>query len=240
MAEALAERILTGDYPPGTVIPPEAELLAEFGVSRTVLREAFQVLGAKGMIRSRPRIGTTVTDPLHWNYLDREVLRWRQKVVEPRVIIGELFGLRRMIEPAAAGMAAEHIDAQALETLQHAVFAMARGNGERTPETTAADVSFHRILLMSSGNRLLSGFGAVIEEALRSSIWIGSDPANRLPVALDLHIAVFEAVRAGEGARAYEAMASLLDVTAGILESAGYPCELPAYLRGGLWPPEKS
>lgn len=232
VAEALAARILRGEYPAGEAIPPEGQLLSEFGVSRTCMREALQVLGAKGLVVSKPRVGTTVAEPIYWNYLDADVLRWRQGVVSRDVLVPELFALRRMIEPEAAALAAANIDDRSLTALQEAIFKMARGNGERTPGTIEADVSFHRILLAASGNVLLSGFGAVVEEALRTSIWITSDPENREPFALDMHIAVYEAVREGRSAAAHARMTALLDATADVLKRAGFDCESRIHPKG--------
>ena len=167
VAEALAGRILKGEYPAGGLLPPEADLLAEFDVSRTCMREALQVLGAKGLVVSKPRIGTTVAEPLYWNFLDADVLRWRQQFVSRDVLVPQLFAMRRLIEPEAAALAAANIDEKGLAALQAALLDMARGNGDRTAETIKADVAFHRILLAASGNILMSGFGAVVEEALR-------------------------------------------------------------------------
>ncbi len=224
VAEAIAGRILRGDYPPGGLLPPEAELLAEFGVSRTCMREALQVLGAKGLVVSKTRIGTTVAERLYWNFLDADVLRWRQKSVSRDVLVPQLFAMRRLIEPEAAALAATNIDAKALDSLQKALLDMARGNGDRTAETIEADVAFHRILLAASGNILMSGFGAVVEEALRTSIWISSDPENRVPLALDMHIGVFDAVSDGDAPAAFRRMTMLLDATAEVLERAGFDC----------------
>jgi DNA-binding FadR family transcriptional regulator len=132
--------------------------------------------------------------------------------------------MRRLIEPKAASLAARNIDTRSLAALRQAVFDMARNNGARTAQTTEADVAFHRILLAASGNTLMSGFGAVVEEALRASIWITSDPANSAPFALDMHIAVFEAVSAGDSAAAQQRMTALLDTTAEALRRAGFDC----------------
>ncbi len=224
VAEALAGRILKGEYAPGQLLPPEADLLSEFAVSRTCMREALQVLGAKGLVTSKPRIGTTVREPLYWNFLDADVLRWRQQFVSRDVLVPQLFAMRRLIEPEAAALAAANIGEAAMASLQATVLDMARGNGDRTAETIEADVAFHRILLAASGNMLMSGFGAVVEEALRTSIWISSDPENRAPFALDMHIGVFEAVRDGDGPEAYRRMTMLLDATAEVLGRAGFDC----------------
>lgn len=60
LAEKLAQRILKGDYAPGTILPGEIELGEQYGVSRTAVREAVKTLTAKGMVLPRPRIGTRV------------------------------------------------------------------------------------------------------------------------------------------------------------------------------------
>jgi DNA-binding FadR family transcriptional regulator len=59
LAEKLAQKILTGEYQPESILPGEMELGEQFGVSRTAVREAVKTLTAKGML-PRPRIGTRV------------------------------------------------------------------------------------------------------------------------------------------------------------------------------------
>lgn len=222
VAEALALRILGGEYPPGRPLPNETALLSEFGVSRTCLREALQMLSAKGLVRSRPKLGTFVRDEHDWNFLDADILRLRQKVVPRPVFLRELFAVRRMVEPESAALSAIHATPAMLARLQAAIQAMARGGGARTEETIEADVTFHRLLLAASGNALLSGLGACIEEALRGSIEISSHPDVGSPFALDKHVAVFEAVRNRNPFAARKAMIAVLNMTAQSLEQAGY------------------
>jgi DNA-binding FadR family transcriptional regulator len=222
VAEALACRILGGGYPPSTPLPHEAKLLAEFGVSRTCLREALQMLAAKGLVRSRPKLGTFVREEHDWNFLDADLLRWRQHVVSAPVFLRELFAVRRMVEPETAALAASNATPEMLSRLQTAVLEMARGNGARTDQTMEADVSFHRLLLAASGNALLSGLGACIEEALRASISITSLPDVGSPFALDKHLAVYDAVRARNPEAARGSMEALLDMTEESLERARY------------------
>ena len=76
LAEKLAQRILKGEYEPGTILPGEIELGEQFGVSRTAVREAVKTLTAKGMVLPRPRIGTRVMPQSNWNFLDQELLTW--------------------------------------------------------------------------------------------------------------------------------------------------------------------
>jgi GntR family transcriptional regulator, galactonate operon transcriptional repressor len=227
VAESLALRILGGAYPPASPLPNEAALLAEFGVSRTCLREALQVLSAKGLVRSRPKLGTFVREMHDWNFLDADLLRWRQRVVSRPVFLRELFAVRRMVEPETASLAARNATPDLLARLQTALLAMARGNGGHSEETTEADVAFHRLLLAASGNALLSGLGACIEEALRASIGISSHPAVESPFALDKHVDVFVAVSSGDERAARKRMVALLDMTEESLEQANYGEGLP-------------
>jgi DNA-binding FadR family transcriptional regulator len=222
VAEALALRVLGGTYPPGNPLPHEGVLLAEFGVSRTCLREALQLLSAKGLVRSRPKLGTFVRESHDWNFLDADLLRLRQRVVDRPTFLRELFAMRRMVEPETAALAAENATPAMLAKLQIAVLEMARSSGARTEATMEADVRFHRLLLAASGNALLSGLGACIEEALRASISITSNPAVGSRFALDKHLAVFEAVCDGDAAAARANMVALLDMTEEVLEKANY------------------
>ncbi len=222
VAEALALRILSGDYQPARPLPVEAALLAEFGVSRTCLREALQMLAAKGLVRSRPKLGTFVRESHDWNFLDADILRLRQRVVSKPVFLRELFAVRRMVEPETAALAAVHATPAMLAKLQVAVLEMASANGARTEATMEADVTFHRLLLAASDNALLSGLGACIEQALRASIAITSHPDVGSEFALDKHLAVFEAVCDGNVDAARNAMVTLLDMTEDVLERAAY------------------
>lgn len=63
IADDLEAQILRGDISPGALLPPEVDLRAGFGVSRTVIRDALRTLDARGLIESRPGRGTTVREP---------------------------------------------------------------------------------------------------------------------------------------------------------------------------------
>ena len=227
VAEALALRILGGDYAPARPLPNETTLLAEFGVSRTCLREALQMLSAKGLVRSRPKLGTFVRESHDWNFLDADILRLRQQVVPKPVFLRELFAVRRMVEPETAALSAVNATPAMLTKMQIAVLEMARGAGAYTHETIEADVAFHRLLLAASGNALLSGLGSCIEEALRASISITAHPDVGSPFALDKHRAVFEAVCDGNPGAARNNMIALLDMTEDVLNRAEYGEAMP-------------
>ena len=69
VAQEIAQRILTGTYPPGQTIPVESELMEEFGVSRSAVREAIKLLSAKGLLATRPKLGTQIRPEAQWSRL---------------------------------------------------------------------------------------------------------------------------------------------------------------------------
>ncbi|SIR46020.1 regulatory protein, gntR family [Enterobacter kobei] len=106
LAEKLAQRILTGEYAPGSILPAEMELGEAFGVSRTAVREAVKTLTAKGMVLPRPRIGTRVMPKSSWNFLDKELLSWWMTEENFQEVIQHFLVLRSTLEPQACQLAA--------------------------------------------------------------------------------------------------------------------------------------
>lgn len=207
----LATAILRGDYAPDTTLPREAELMASFGVSRTVLREALRTLTSKGLVESRPKVGTRVRPPAAWNLLDADLLEWYSEVAPPLAFALKLQEMREMIEPYAAGLAARaHTDAMlsALDAA-HASMAAAR----HVDEWVRADLRFHLGVLAATGNELLMPLGALIERTLEAQLRLNAKRADVFNASLAEHTAVFEAIRARNAYGAQEAMASLLGVT---------------------------
>ncbi len=103
--DALGLRIASGRLAPGEV-RTLADLEAEYGVSRTVVREAVRVLEALGMLASRRRVGLTVTPVTSWSALDTRLIGWQ--LASPQrdhqiVVVNEL---RSAVEPIAARLAA--------------------------------------------------------------------------------------------------------------------------------------
>ncbi|HEU5295501.1 MAG TPA: GntR family transcriptional regulator, partial [Burkholderiaceae bacterium] len=74
IVHTLGMRIVAGGFVPGERLPSEAVLLAEYDVSRPVLREAIRVLVAKGLVISRQRTGAIVRPRNEWHLLDPDVL----------------------------------------------------------------------------------------------------------------------------------------------------------------------
>src|ERR1700712_583568 len=77
LVQSLGVRIVSGRLAPGVALPTEAQLVEEFGSSRSTVREAIKVLTAKGLVVARTKAGTVVQPESNWNLLDPDVLAWR-------------------------------------------------------------------------------------------------------------------------------------------------------------------
>ena len=210
IAHKLGCEIVSGIFPPGTLLPNEAEMRARFAVSRTALREAYSVLAAKGLILPRPKIGTRVRPKADWNMLDPEVLTWHLEAVPNEEFISELYTLRHMIEPAAAALAAQAPSAATIEDIGTAFADMVRfkdGEGD----LISADLRFHLTILNATGNHFVGAFGSLIYAALFSTFKLSWEGAARIrDNRLEQHRGVFEAIRDRQPELARERMDDLL------------------------------
>ena len=190
VVDELGRRIVGGAWEPGDALPVEDALAAEIGVSRGVLREAVKSLVAKGMLHVRPRTGTRVLPPEHWNHLDRDVLRWKQ-AEDAATLLRDTGELRWIVEPEAARLAAERAGPDDVRVLYDALAAMedaaaSPGRGGYVE----ADIAFHRALLDAGGNRLLGSLGRDVEIALEHSFAISTRTPGAVEGSLPGHRAV--------------------------------------------------
>lgn len=215
VVEEIGSRIVSGALGPNAPLPNEAVLGREFGASRSVIREAVKSLAAKGLLESRTRIGIRVLPPMHWNLLDTDVLAWRYSSLPAREFFRELFEIRRMIEPQAAGFAAERATDEEIAAIGAAYAAMEDAK-RATEAAVMADLTFHRAILSAGRNALLLQMGNLIAVGLLISHRISRDPFT---VFLGRHKQVLTAIRNRRQSAAREAMDRLLVETRDFLES---------------------
>jgi DNA-binding FadR family transcriptional regulator len=197
-----------GELKPGDLLP-EAELIAELNISRTVLREAIKVLGAKGLVEARPRIGTRVSARNYWRLMDPDLLAWQTETGLDELFLRNLAEVRYFIEPAAARLAAERASEEEIATLEGAYEQM-EAHVVHSEAFIAADMQFHFVILAACHNEILEQLSAAIGEALEISrkvtIELGSSEAS-----LPLHKAVIEAIRKRDADAADNAMRKLIE-----------------------------
>lgn len=211
LIEGLGRAIVGGRYAPGTILPREAELIEEYGVSRTSLREAMKVLAAKGLIEIRQKSGTSVRARNLWNVFDSDLLVWYAEEGQGELIIRDLIELRQILEPSAARLAASRATMADLKRIDSAQLAMAESvnDHERYAEN---DVEFHMALFAASHNVLLERFGYLVADFLHLSFDMQQralqerDPSPDFSEDVLRHRAVYEGVNRAEPEVAASAM----------------------------------
>ena len=156
VADDLLDRIVAGEFPPGSLVPGELELSAQHEVSRMTVREAMKTLEAQRILSVQRGRGTFVNPVPQWNSLDA-VLRAASAEIGHDVAAVQLIELRRMLETGACALAAQRITPEALERLRECVAEMrATHASDSLEEFVAADLAFHDVILEASGNMFLT------------------------------------------------------------------------------------
>ncbi len=182
--------------------------MSQHGTSRSVTREAVKMLTAKGLLRARPRQGTSVTSESQWNLLDPDVLRWLLERKFSLPLLQEFTEMRLAIEPAAVALAATRVDAANLAAIEASLERMKaadRGEGD----AVEADIAFHTALLGACGNRFFANLDQLVNTALRISIRFTNSIKGR-SASIPQHEEVLDAVRARDPERASTAMRLLI------------------------------
>lgn len=211
IANRLGIAILSGDYAPGDTLSGEIAFAEALDVSRGALREAIRALAAKGLVESRPKAGTRVLPRQRWNLLDPDVLAWAFAGEPDPALVRDLFELRLVIEPAAAGLAAQRRDPDDIAAMATALATMRRET-LATDAGRAADRAFHAALLQATGNDALIVLSASISAAV-SWTTVFKQRTRALPRdPVPDHVRVFDAVAAGDAEAATAAMRTLVDM----------------------------
>ena len=210
IARDLGVRIVSGRIQPGSILNGEIQASERLNVSRTAYREAVRILAAKGMVESRPKFGTRVSEPRRWHLLDPDVISWIFSADQPdERLLEALFELRTIIEPEAAGLAAVRRTDTHLADLRRALDGMAE-NSLAHAAGQAADREFHSLLLEAAGNPFLASFTSGVAAGVT---WTTIYKQRKSPLARDPipdHRSVYDAVAKRDAAAAREAMTSLI------------------------------
>jgi GntR family transcriptional regulator, transcriptional repressor for pyruvate dehydrogenase complex len=180
LVDALAQRIQSGQWRPGDKLPPELAIVAEFGVSRTVVREALSMLQASQRVVTRHGIGTFVMAPR----ADEPVFRLSPEHFATLREVIAVLELRIGLESEAASLAAtrrtEADVRQMRERLDALAAALAAGE-----DAIEADFGFHLAVAQATQNAhfaqfmLALGSGTVIPRARLAKIAIERNDAER-------------------------------------------------------------
>ncbi|MET7637961.1 GntR family transcriptional regulator [Streptomyces sp. NPDC005438] len=188
----LCERITTGVYAPGSRLDPQA-IAAEFGVSRTPVRDTLVRLEHDRLVETRPRSGTFVTRPT-------------------RQDVHEVCQLRKGLEWLATGVAAEAMPLEQIADLRdEAVAALeASEQGDYEP-FFASDTRIHREIVAATGNSRLVSTRNSVEPFVYWLRVLGATGQHRLAGSTRRHLEILDAMADRDVVAAQEAAAVHLD-----------------------------
>ena len=192
LADDLRERILKGDFPEGTALPPERELVTQTGMSRTTVREALRILEVQGLVRIKTGRagGAFIQRPGEESIASTVNLLIRGRQIR----MAALLETREAIEPACARLAAMHrLDSDLVE-LDRANDAI--GQDGSLAAFLQANVDWHVAVAAASHNELLSGFMLALSRAIYASTDNqGFVDADVRRATVHAHAAITDAIR---------------------------------------------
>ena len=200
VAQQLAAEIKAGRLASGAKLPPEARLVEQFAVSRTVVREAVSRLKSLGLVDSRQGSGVYVAASPPF-----EPLNFDARSADSQSAVAQMVEVRRALEAEAAALAAQRRTAADVKRIQQAVLALDKavaGGGDGVEE----DLRFHRSIAQAAHNPFLMDTLDYLAQFMRGAISVTrANEARRADFTTQVrgeHAAIADAIAAGDVARA--------------------------------------
>jgi GntR family transcriptional regulator, transcriptional repressor for pyruvate dehydrogenase complex len=209
IAASIADAILDGVFPPGSMLPPERELAEQLSVNRTSLRQALARLQQMGLIEARHGSGNVVCDPEALTH--PAVVEALVGKLGPEFLV-ELLEIRSALGPLIGRLAAQCSAPEDAEALRAALAAVHQADSAAARQ--AADLAYFRVLIHSTGNRALGLLYRWVEHAFGGREHELTGAYNDAdPVVADLR-AITEAVLARDATAAGAAVEAYLQASA--------------------------
>lgn len=209
VAQQLAAEISEGRLLPGARLPPEARLVEQFQVSRTVVREAMSRLKSLGLVDARQGSGVYVRAAPPYAPLNFDA---RSAVSRQAVI--QMVEVRRALEAEVAALAAQRRTPADVEQIRQAIAALesaVAAGGDGVEE----DVNYHRAIAGAAGNPFLISTLDYLRQFLRGATRVTrANEARRADFARQVrqeHAAILAAIEAGDAAAARQAATCHMD-----------------------------
>ncbi len=192
--DKIRERIVSGAWSAGDRLPKESELASELGISRNSLREAVRALSQLRVLEVRQGDGTYVSS------LEPDLLLESTGFIS-HLLLGEteleLYEVRRILEAAAAALAAGRIDAKEKLDLGQILDRMRAA--QTVEELVEADVAFHALIANAAGNAVLTSLLASLStRTMRIRLWHGRAADDALDETREEHRRIYEAIIDGD------------------------------------------
>lgn len=190
----IREMIRSGELPAGSRLPPEQELAAQLGLSRSLAREAVKALAVARVLDVRRGDGTYVTSLRPDLLLESFGGAVELMQADPGTLL-DLLEVRRLLEPAAVALAATRITDEQLADVERHLDAM-RDAADDVELLNQHDAAFHRTIISAGGNQTLTAvLDAISGRTLRARIWRGMHDDGSAARTLAEHQAIYAAVR---------------------------------------------
>jgi GntR family transcriptional repressor for pyruvate dehydrogenase complex len=201
VTEQMKQLIVSGQLRAGDRMPPERELARQFGVSRTVVREAVRSLMAQGLVEVHAGSGSVVRNPSAGAVAESMALFLQ--VGRQGFDHGKILEVRHLLEVEIAGLAAERRTGDDLVALA-AVLQETAHVGGNCDDWLKNDMAFHALLAQATRNELFSLLLDSIADIMISVRRLSFDVAGAPDRTLKYHGAILEQVEKGDpvGARA--------------------------------------
>jgi GntR family transcriptional repressor for pyruvate dehydrogenase complex len=185
----IKEMIISGELRPGDRLPPEQGLSEKLGLSRSSLREAIKALTMFRVLDVRRGDGTYVTS-LKPSLLT-EAMAFIVDLHQDSSVL-ELMEVRRVLEAAAVRRAASRITEEQIAELWEAI---PSSEGLGVEELVQADLAFHRLLAVASGNEYVVGFlDGLSAGTVRARVWRALTEKNAVDRTINEHKAIVRAL----------------------------------------------
>ena len=196
----LMELITQGIIKPGNKFPSETELIKRFGVSRSILREAFRILETRGIVQSVQGGGRYLRSSTIQNFNDQP----KAEFALERSSLLEVCEVRLALEPMAAALAAQRASDGELSELEQQLLGL-RGQDRNDEE----DFRFHLMLARISGNSMLNKL--ITEQinivgTIRDEIMLPIIEKHRMEDFIADHTQILQALRTHDDKAASEDM----------------------------------
>jgi DNA-binding FadR family transcriptional regulator len=190
----IKEMITSGRVRPGEKLPREADLAAELGLSRNSLREAVKALSLINVLDVRQGDGTYATSLAPSLLL--EALSFIVDFHRDDTVL-EFLEVRRILEPAATGLAALRMTQAQKDALGKVLDAVTVDSP--VDDFVATDLEFHKEIALGSGNTVLASLVDNMSlPTVRARVWRGMTQPRAQERTLAEHRAIYQAILAGD------------------------------------------
>lgn len=201
---AIQKDISQGKYKPGQKIPAEPELMVQYAVGRSTIREAIKTLAMSGILRVQQGAGTFINESVQAESLDQRLRR---------ADFEEINQVRRMLDYEIVKLAAENHTPDNLHEMRLQLDQRKKAILEQQYQPCMeADIAFHMAIAKASGNHVLAdlyrSFTNVIRDFFAKR---DTQSISHFAISHHTHEALYKAVKSGNAKLSRQAMEDILD-----------------------------